>query len=81
MPLPREAKVMSPGPAAAAPGGGGDIISGGGRGSEIEGMAQFLRKALRIEGPQLNPKTVTIRYFVINLFRYYICCTDFFYLV
>ena len=79
MPLPREAKVMSPGPAAAAPGGGGDIISGGGRGSEIEGMAQFLRKALRIEGPQLNPKTVTIRY--INLFRYYICCTDFFYIV
>ena len=26
-----------------------------------EGMAQFLKKALRIEGPQLTQKTVTIR--------------------
>jgi len=52
MPLPREAKCMSPPP----------LEGGGGRGhGEIEGMAQFLRKALRIEGPQLNPKTVTIR--------------------
>jgi hypothetical protein len=27
-----------------------------------DGMAQFLKKALRIEGPQLTQKTITIRY-------------------
>jgi len=31
------------------------------RDPNTESMAQFLKKALRIEGPQLTPKTVTIR--------------------
>ncbi len=59
MPLPREAKGMSPPPLSQPT---TDLMPLSNRGgSEIEGMAQFLRKALRIEGPQLNPKTVTIR--------------------
>ena len=60
MPLPREAKGMSPPPLSQPT---TDLMPLSNRGvSEMEGMAQFLRKALRIEGPQLNPKTVTIRW-------------------
>ena len=55
---PREAAPPPPPPAKdlAIPvekAGGGEVAG--------EGMAQFLKKALRIEGPQLVQKTVTIR--------------------
>ncbi len=35
-----------------------------------DGMAQFLKKALRIEGPQLTQKTITIRYEIRHIYQY-----------
>jgi len=39
----------------------GQVVSSGAYDPIGDGMAQFLKKALRIEGPQLSQKTVTIR--------------------
>lgn len=44
-----------------APGGGAALVPTATYEPVSDGMAQFLKKALRIEGPQLTQKTVTIR--------------------